>query len=102
MSAPTWSDAPTHAKPSGHPQTSAQPPPAFQTTLVKSGDEWEKAGRARALPGRSRCGHTYWVFKLDQAMEDERSHRVQTSGCVSLDNSFYLSVPEGFSSANWS
>ena len=47
MSAPTRSDAPTHAKPSGHPQTSAQPPPAFQTTLVKSGDEWEKAGRAR-------------------------------------------------------
>lgn len=47
MSAPTQSDAPTHVQHSGHSQASAQPLSAFQTTLVRSGDEWERAGQAR-------------------------------------------------------
>ena len=47
MSAPTQSDAPTHPQPSRQSQASAQPLSAFQTTLVRSGDEWERAGQAR-------------------------------------------------------
>ena len=59
MSAPTQSDAPTHVQPSGHSQASAQPLSAFQTTLVRSGDEWERAGQAEwdrsALPNLSKA-----------------------------------------------
>lgn len=97
MSAPTQSDAPTHVSPQVIPRPVLN---LFsgQTTLVRSGDEWERAGQARLQDHISEgldVSTGNWVLKLDQAMEYKRPHVVQISVCVSLDYSFY-SLCQGF------